>query len=254
MEYHLHKKAKKLLQSINKREKKIENSELSASIMVFINWKLSLLNFIFFISRLSALHSSLLAFLGKYQSFHSPIFSFVLYHKYMTQRCCVSDVLCYKLIPINYWLLTSMKQHTSLRLNWKSLSMLDSLSAFCSEILLKWCNFCESCSSVLRNTLAGFLGSNFAVKFRFSSHLQKRNIHSLVQHITHRSLTETFWGSQLKKATVLAKSSYFNYFHCALSAPAMSTDVSQVGVALYPSLKNIFYHFTFPGFPFTLMY
>ena len=28
----------------------------------------------------------------------------------------------------------------------------------------------------------------------------------------------------------------FNYFHCDLSTPAMSTDSSQVGVALFPSL------------------
>ena len=41
---------------------------------------------------------------------------------------------------------------------------------------------------------------------------------------------------QLMKATVLAESScYFFNFHQTLSAPAMSTDVSQVGVALFPS-------------------
>ena len=39
---------------------------------------------------------------------------------------------------------------------------------------------------------------------------------------------------QLMKATVLAENSDFIYFHFhrALFAPAMSTDVSQVGVAL----------------------
>jgi hypothetical protein len=36
-------------------------------------------------------------------------------------------------------------------------------------------------------------------------------------------------------ATVLAESSYSIYFHQALLVPAMSTDVSQVGVALFPS-------------------
>ena len=38
---------------------------------------------------------------------------------------------------------------------------------------------------------------------------------------------------QLMKATVLA--SYISSFHWALSAPAMSTDVSQVGVTFFPS-------------------
>ena len=37
------------------------------------------------------------------------------------------------------------------------------------------------------------------------------------------------------KATVLAESSSFINFHRNLSAPAMSTDISQVGVALFPS-------------------
>ena len=35
-----------------------------------------------------------------------------------------------------------------------------------------------------------------------------------------------------------------------MSAPAMSTDSSLVGVALFPSFQHIFYHLTFPGFPF----
>ena len=47
---------------------------------------------------------------------------------------------------------------------------------------------------------------------------------------------------QLMKATVLAESSEYIHFHCDLSAPAMSTDMSQVGVALFPSFKNIFNH------------
>ena len=37
-----------------------------------------------------------------------------------------------------------------------------------------------------------------------------------------------------------------------LFAAEMSTDMSQVGVAFFHSFKNIFYHFTLPGFPFTL--
>ena len=40
---------------------------------------------------------------------------------------------------------------------------------------------------------------------------------------------------QLMKATVMAESSYLINFHRALSAPEMSTDVSQVGVAVFPS-------------------
>ena len=46
-----------------------------------------------------------------------------------------------------------------------------------------------------------------------------------------------------------------DYFHCQrdLSAPAMCTDMSQVGVALFSSFQYIFYHFTFPGFPFVLI-
>ena len=39
---------------------------------------------------------------------------------------------------------------------------------------------------------------------------------------------------QLMKATVLVDCSYFNFLP-ALSVPAMSTDVSQVGVTLFPS-------------------
>ena len=42
------------------------------------------------------------------------------------------------------------------------------------------------------------------------------------------------------------------YFHCDLSTSAMSTDSSQVGVVLFPSCQHIFYHFTFPSFPFIL--
>jgi hypothetical protein len=34
----------------------------------------------------------------------------------------------------------------------------------------------------------------------------------------------------------------------------MSTDSSQVGVALFPSCEYIFYHFTFPGFSFILIF
>ena len=40
---------------------------------------------------------------------------------------------------------------------------------------------------------------------------------------------------QLMEATLLAESSYSIYFHRDLSAPAMSTDMSKVGVALFPS-------------------
>ena len=40
---------------------------------------------------------------------------------------------------------------------------------------------------------------------------------------------------QLMKAIVLAESSIFILFHCDLSAPAMSTDMSQVGVTIFPS-------------------
>ena len=44
---------------------------------------------------------------------------------------------------------------------------------------------------------------------------------------------------EVMEATVFAESSFIN-FHCVLSAPAISTDASQVGVALFPSFKNIF--------------
>jgi hypothetical protein len=40
---------------------------------------------------------------------------------------------------------------------------------------------------------------------------------------------------QLIKATVLAESSNYILFHHDLSVPAISTDMSQVGVALFPS-------------------
>ena len=45
------------------------------------------------------------------------------------------------------------------------------------------------------------------------------------------------------KPTVLAESSHFIDFHRALSARAMSTDVSHVGVDLFPSFKKIFLSF-----------
>ena len=44
------------------------------------------------------------------------------------------------------------------------------------------------------------------------------------------------------KAIVLAESFHFIILHQALSAPVMSTDMSQVGVALIPSF-NIFLFF-----------
>ena len=40
---------------------------------------------------------------------------------------------------------------------------------------------------------------------------------------------------QLMKATALAESSSYIHFHRDLSAPVMSTDMSQVGVTLFPS-------------------
>ena len=55
---------------------------------------------------------------------------------------------------------------------------------------------------------------------------------------------------QLMKVPVLTESSYFINFRRDLSSPAMSPDMSQVGVALFPSFQYNFYHFTFPGFPF----
>ena len=39
---------------------------------------------------------------------------------------------------------------------------------------------------------------------------------------------------QLMKATLLTESSIFLSFHWVLSAPTMSTDVSRVGVTLFP--------------------
>ena len=40
---------------------------------------------------------------------------------------------------------------------------------------------------------------------------------------------------QLIKVSVLAESSSYSHFHRDLSALAISTDMSQVGVALFPS-------------------
>ena len=42
-------------------------------------------------------------------------------------------------------------------------------------------------------------------------------------------------GTSTAKATVLAESPNYLHFHRDLSAPSMSTDMSQVGVALFPS-------------------
>ena len=53
------------------------------------------------------------------------------------------------------------------------------------------------------------------------------------------------------RGTVLAKSSSFIYFHRDLSFLAMSIDMSQVVIALFPFLI-CFYHFTFSGFPLIL--
>ena len=50
------------------------------------------------------------------------------------------------------------------------------------------------------------------------------------------------------KATVKAESPEFIRFYRDLSAPAMSTDMSQVGCALFPSFY-FFYNFTSPDFP-----
>ena len=53
------------------------------------------------------------------------------------------------------------------------------------------------------------------------------------------------------KATVLDENScYFFDFYQTLSTPAMSTDMSQVGVALFPSSENISYHFYLSRFFF----
>ena len=47
-------------------------------------------------------------------------------------------------------------------------------------------------------------------------------------------------GFQLvMKGTVFAESSYFINIHRDLSTPAMSTDISQVGVALYFSMIQL---------------
>ena len=46
---------------------------------------------------------------------------------------------------------------------------------------------------------------------------------------------------QLMKVIVLAESSVLILFHRDLSAPAMSTAMSQVGVTLFPSFQYIFY-------------
>ena len=42
-------------------------------------------------------------------------------------------------------------------------------------------------------------------------------------------------------------------FHRHLYSPVMSTASNQVGATLFPSFLHIFYHFTFPGFPFILI-
>ena len=55
----------------------------------------------------------------------------------------------------------------------------------------------------------------------------------------HSANTVVFISSlplQLMKAAVLAESSKYIHFHRDLSAPAMSADMSQVGVTLFPSL------------------
>ena len=46
---------------------------------------------------------------------------------------------------------------------------------------------------------------------------------------------DVFGAVQLMKATVLAESLEYIHFHHDLSATVMSTDMSQVGVALFPS-------------------
>ena len=64
-----------------------------------------------------------------------------------------------------------------------------------------------------------------------------------------RSFQPTLWLSSV----IEAESSEYIHFHRDLSAPAMSTDMSKVGVALFLSFQYIFYHFTFRGFPFILI-
>jgi hypothetical protein len=57
----------------------------------------------------------------------------------------------------------------------------------------------------------------------------------------------------MKGAVLTESTCYFFNFYQTLSAPAISTDASQIGVALFPSFENISYHFTFPSFPFILI-
>ena len=52
---------------------------------------------------------------------------------------------------------------------------------------------------------------------------------------TKEDIIGAFSKIQLMKATVLAENSDYILFHRDLSAPVMSTDMSQVGVALFPS-------------------
>jgi hypothetical protein len=56
--------------------------------------------------------------------------------------------------------------------------------------------------------------------------------------------------STADEATVLAESSEYIHFHHDLSAPAISTDMSQVGVTLFPSFLYIFLSFHLSRFSF----
>ena len=50
----------------------------------------------------------------------------------------------------------------------------------------------------------------------------------------HKFSSKVVYSLHLMKATVLAESFKYIHFHRDLSAPAMSTDMSQVGVTLFP--------------------
>ena len=108
--------------------------------------------------------------------------------------------------------------------------------------------YCECAILNLQVMTAGVIWKNMCI-------LQNNHyLYTLPEQIDQ---DENGWNWNFQPALWLSSAvevnSSFIHFHGDLSAPAMSTDMSQVGVALFPSFEYIFYHFTFTGFPSVLI-
>ena len=123
--------------------------------------------------------------------------------------------------------------------------------------LAAWCFFEEA--EVFCNVVGARCSSLCSVfcMFTFFSVIQNILIRRKKSDTYLATVSRHHWSLQVTMKVdkiCWLKAKHFIYFHRDLQTPAMSTDSSQVGVALFPSYWYIFYHFTFPGFPFILIF